>query len=73
MLKRIFPVMFEAIEKGYARTAHIQGSFSRALRYHKDILDAILRQDGAEAQRVVQLHIQQTLLEVTESMEGETT
>lgn len=71
VLNRIFPVIFEAIERGYAQTAHLQGSFLRAIRYHKGILDAIHTQNGTEAKRLSAEHIKQTLNDIETTLKGE--
>ena len=71
VLERIFPVIFEAVERGYAQTAHIQGSFARALNFHTQILSAIESQDSEEALRVARLHIQQTLRDIAQQEKGE--
>lgn len=71
VVTRMFPVIFDAIEKGYAQTAHVKGSFARAINYHREILDALTRQEAQTAQALLQLHIRQTLRDITNQMEGE--
>lgn len=72
VINRLFPVIFDAIENGYAHTVHVQGSFDRAADYHVRILQAIRLGDGAEASRLARMHIQQTLTEIQEDLKGET-
>lgn len=71
MVSRIFPVIVEGIERGYAQTAHIEGSFNRAVDYHRRILQAIREKESEEAARLVQMHIRQTLKDIHEKTEGE--
>lgn len=71
VLDRIFPVLLEGIEKGYAQTVHIEGSFDRAVDYHRRILQAIREGDGAEASCLTQMHIRQTLRDIREKLKGE--
>lgn len=71
VLNRIFPVIFEAVERGYAQTAHVQGSFSRAIRYHRGILEAIRNGNGTEAHRLSAEHIKQTLHDIETTLKGE--
>lgn len=71
VLDRLFPVILEGIEKGYAQTVHIEGSFDRAVDYHKRILQAIRDQEGAEAGCLTQMHIRQTLRDIREKLKGE--
>ena len=71
VLDRIFPVILEGIETGYAQTVHIQGSFERAIDYHQRILQAIREQNGAEASCLTQMHIRQTLRDIQEKLKGE--
>ena len=61
VLRRMYPVVFEAIVQGYRRTAHVHGSYAVALKYHRDILDAIRRGDGNEASELTRKHILQAL------------
>ena len=71
VLDRIFPVILEGIETGYAQTVHIQGSFERAIDYHQRILQAIREQNAAEAACLTQMHIRQTLRDIQEKLKGE--
>ena len=71
VLKRMYPVIFEAITQGYRRTAHVHGSASVALGYHRDILDAIERGDAAAASQTTRQHILQALKDINRNMEGE--
>ena len=71
VLDRIFPVILEGIETGYAQTAHIEGSFERAIDYHQRILEAIREQNSAEAGCLTQMHIRQTLRDIREKLKGE--
>ncbi len=61
VLRRMYPVVFEAIVQGYRRTAHVHGSYAVALKYHRDILDAIRRGDGNDASELTRKHILQAL------------
>lgn len=61
VLRRMYPVVFEAIAQGYRRTAHVHGSSAVALRYHRDILNAIERGDEEEASEQTRKHILQAL------------
>lgn len=61
VLRRMYPVVFEAISQGYRRTAHVHGSSAVALRYHRDILNAIERGDEEEASELTRKHILQAL------------
>ena len=72
VLERMFPVIFEAIEKGYEQTAHIRGSVNRALEYHRRILEAIRRQESQTAAREARLHIEQSLRDIAEHKKGAT-
>lgn len=71
VLARIFPVVFEAVERGYVQTAHLEGSFSRAIDYHRRILDAIRDSNSEEARCLMQLHIEQTRQDIHAKMKGE--
>lgn len=71
VLKRMFPVIFEAVARGYAQTAQLEGSFQRAVEYHRGILNAIRAGDSAEAGRLCELHIRQTLQDIEEKLKGE--
>ena len=71
VLDRIFPLILEGIETGYAQTVHIEGSFERAIDYHQRILEAIREQNGAEAECLTQMHIRQTLRDIREKLKGE--
>ncbi len=64
VLRRMYPVVFEAIAQGYRRTAHVHGSSAVALQYHRDILDAIARGDENEASALTQKHILQALEDI---------
>jgi len=70
VLSRIFPVILEAVEKGYAQTAHVEGSFAKAVDYHQRILEAIRAKDGEEAGCLAQMHIRQTLKDIREKGES---
>ena len=70
VLQRIFPVIVEAIERGYEETAHVHGSVERALFYHRGILDAIRSQDSAIAGKLARLHIEQSLRDIAERKKG---
>ena len=71
VLDRIFPVILEGIEKGYAQTVHIEGSFDRAVEYHQRILEAVRDGNSAEASCLTQMHIRQTLRDIREKLKGE--
>jgi DNA-binding FadR family transcriptional regulator len=72
VLRRIYPVIFEAIAQGYQRTAHVHGSFEVALSYHRDIFAAIQRQDAEAARDCTRRHILQALADINRSGKGET-
>ena len=72
VLERMFPVILEAIEKGYEQTAYLHGSVERALSYHRRILGAIRAQNAPEAGRLTRLHIEQTLRDIAERKKGAT-
>ena len=72
VLDRIFPVILEAIEKGYEHTAHLHGSVERALWYHESILSAIRAMNVADAGRLTRQHIEQTLRDIAEHRKGDT-
>ena len=61
VLRRMYPVIFEAIAQGYRRTAHVHGSSAVALRFHRNILDAIAQGDEQEASEQTRMHILQAL------------
>ena len=61
VLRRMYPVVFEAIAQGYRRTAHVHGSFDVALQFHRNILAAIERGDEQEASEQARKHILQAL------------
>lgn len=71
VLERIFPVIFEAIEAGYAKTTGITGSSSRAIGYHHKILDAIKRADSEDAKKYTRMHIMQTYQDIMQQQEGD--
>lgn len=71
VLKRIFPVIFEAVERGYAQTVHIEGSFTRAIDYHYKILQAICDRNGSLARELSAMHIKQTLQDIEVKLKGE--
>lgn len=72
VLRRMYPVVFEAIVQGYHRTAHMHGSSDVALSYHRRILDAIERRDAAAASEETRKHILQALADINRHTEGET-
>ena len=71
VLRRMYPVIFEAIAQGYERTAHVHGSFEVALNYHRDILSAIRDQDASAASGFTRRHILQALADINKSGKGE--
>lgn len=71
VLRRMYPVIFEAIAQGYERTAHVHGSFEVALKYHRDILSAIRDQDASTASGFTRRHILQALADINKSGKGE--
>jgi len=71
VLKRVYPVIFEAIEHGYKHTSHLEGSFSRAIYFHKQILNAIKDKNGDLASEFTARHIKSTLLDIEEKLKGE--
>jgi DNA-binding FadR family transcriptional regulator len=71
VLRRMYPVVFEAIVQGYRRTAHVHGSARVALAFHREILDAIERGDAAAASESTRLHILQALNDINRNVEGE--
>lgn len=70
VLGRIFPVILEAVEKGYAQTVQVEGSFNKAVNYHKRILEAIRQGNGEEAGSLTRMHITQTLKDILEKGES---
>ena len=72
VLRRIYPVIFEAIVQGYRRTQHVHGSSEVALAYHREILDAIERGDASAASDATRRHILQALADINRNVEGET-
>ena len=71
VLRRMYPVIFEAIAQGYQRTAHMHGSAEVALGYHREILAAIKRGDAAAASETTRKHILQALDDINRKTEGE--
>lgn len=71
VLRRVYPVIFEAIEQGYRRTAHVHGSSRVALGYHREILDAIERGDALAASESTRRHICQALNDINRNVEGD--
>ena len=71
VLRRIYPVVFEAIAQGYQRTAHVHGSFEVALNYHREILSAIEKGDAEAARDCTRRHILQALADINKSGKGE--
>ncbi len=72
VLERLFPVIFEAIEKGYEQTSGLHGSAERAMSFHRRILAAIRDENAPEAGRLSRLHIEQTLRDIAERKKGAT-
>ena len=70
VLERIFPVVFEAIAKGYEQTAHLHGSVDRALWYHRSILGAIRAKDADLSGSLTRQHIEQALRDIAEHRKG---
>ena len=73
VLRRIYPVILEGIERGYEHTAHVHGSVDAALGFHRDILDAIRAGDAPKARRLTEMHIRQTMQDINGSTKGELT
>ena len=71
VLRRMYPVIFEAIEQGYRRTQHVHGSFAVAVAYHREILDAIECGDAEAASDATKRHILQALADINRNVEGE--
>jgi DNA-binding FadR family transcriptional regulator len=71
VLRRMYPVVFEAIVQGYRRTAHVHGSAKVALAFHREILDAIERGDAVAASESTRQHILQALNDINRNVEGE--
>ena len=71
VLRRMYPVIFEAIVQGYRRTAHVHGSAKVALAYHREILDAIEKGDAAAASEATRQHILQALRDINRNSEGD--
>ncbi len=71
VLKRVYPVIFEAIEHGYQQTSNLKGSFSRAVYFHKHILSAIKDKDADSADEFTRRHIQTTMLDIEKKLKGE--
>ena len=69
VFQRMYPVIFEAFDASYRRTAHVKGSTEAALSYHDRILDAIVARDGREAGRLTESHIRQTISDITDNRE----
>jgi DNA-binding FadR family transcriptional regulator len=73
VLRRIYPVILEGIERGYEHTAHMHGSVDAALGFHRDILDAIRAGNASQARRITEMHIRQTMQDINGSTKGELT
>ena len=71
VLRRIYPVFFEAIEQGYRRTQHVHGSFQVALNYHREILSAIEEGSAEAAFDATKRHILQALADINRNVEGD--
>ncbi len=72
VLRRMYPVVFEAIAQGYRRTAHVHGSVAVALDYHSRILEAIERGDAQAASETTRQHIRQAIKDINKNhTEGE--
>ena len=71
VLRRIYPVIFEAIAQGYLRTQHVHGSADVALAYHREILDAIERGDANGASDATRRHILQAIADINRNVGGE--
>lgn len=71
VLRRIYPVIFEAIAQGYTRTAHMHGSADVALGFHREILAAIIEGDSAAASQATRQHILQALKDINRNVKGE--
>ena len=71
VLRRMYPVIFEAIAQGYRRTAHVHGSTAVALDYHRRILTAIENGDPHAASETTRAHILQALKDINKNQEGD--
>ncbi len=71
VLRRMYPVIFEAIAQGYQRTAHVHGSFEVALNYHREILNAIQKKDASAASDCTRRHILQALADIHRNGKGD--
>ena len=71
VLRRMYPVVFEAIAQGYRRTAHVHGSVEVALDYHRRILAAIENGDPHAASETTRAHILQALKDIDQNKEGD--
>ena len=71
VLRRMYPVVFEAIVQGYRRTAHVHGSAGVALAFHREILNAIERGEAEAASDSTRRHILQALNDINRNVEGE--
>ena len=71
VLRRMYPVIFEAIVQGYRRTAHVHGSSAVALAYHRQILEAIETGDARTASEATRQHILQALDDINRNVEGD--
>ena len=71
VLRRIYPVVFEAIEQGYRRTQHVHGSFQVALNYHREILSAIEGGNASAASDATRRHILQAIADINRNVEGD--
>ena len=72
VLRRMYPVIFEAIAQGYRHTHHMHGSSDVALGYHREILAAIEAGDAQKASEATRRHIMQALADINRNVEGET-
>ena len=70
VLRRMYPVIFEAISQGYQRTAHVHGRFEVARNYHLEIFSAIEKRDAAAASGFTRRHIEQALADINKSGKG---
>jgi len=71
VLRRMYPVIFDAIVQGYHRTAHVHGSSKVALAYHREILAAIESGDVQKASESTRQHILQAIKDINRNVEGE--
>jgi DNA-binding FadR family transcriptional regulator len=71
VLRRMYPVIFEAVAQGSQRSALVHGSFEVALNYHREILNAIQKKDASAASDCTRRHILQALADIHRNGKGD--